>query len=46
MAELMESWYWTVLPYRSVRHLPNLRLSPAAVKEERARKPQLLCDHS
>ena len=24
----------------------NLKLSPAAVKVERARKPRLLCDHS
>ena len=35
-----------VLPYRLVRELENLKLSPAAVKAERARKPRLLCDHS
>ena len=46
MAEFVESRYSAVLPYRSVRELPNLCLSPAAVKEERARKPRLLCDHS
>ena len=34
------------LPYRLVRELENLKLSPAAVKVERARKPRLLCDHS
>jgi hypothetical protein len=34
------------LPYRLVRDLPQLQPSPAAVKEERERKPHLLCDHS
>ena len=29
-----------------VRDLPQLQLSPAAVKDERDRKPRLLCDHS
>jgi hypothetical protein len=46
MAEFIESCFWTVLPYRLVRDLPQLQLSPAAVKEERERKPQVLCDHS
>ena len=35
-----------MLPYELVRHLDALMLSPAAVKEERERKPRLLCDHS
>ena len=46
MAEFIENGFWVVLPYSQVRHLPNLQLSPAAVKEERDRKPRLLCDHS
>ena len=46
LSEFIESKYWVVLPYRLVRHLQNLMLSPAAVKEERERKPRLLCDHS
>jgi len=46
MAEFIENKFWTVLPYDEVRHLPNLQLSPAAVKDERDRKPRLLCDHS
>ena len=46
MAEFIESRFWVVLPYRQVRHLPSLQLSPAAVKEERDRKPRVLCDHS
>jgi hypothetical protein len=46
MAEFIDNRFWVVLPYRAVAHLPNLQLSPAAVKEERERKPRLLCDHS
>ena len=46
MAEFMQSGFWTVLPYRMVRELPKLRISPLGVKEERERKPRLVCDHS
>ena len=46
MTEFIESGFWAVLPYRQVRDLPALMLSPAAVKEERERKPRVLCDHS
>jgi len=27
MADMMAKGYWTILPYRLVRHLPNLRIS-------------------
>ena len=46
MSEFIDNRFWAVLPYRTVTHLPNLQLSPAAVKEECERKPRLLCDHS
>ena len=46
MAEFIENKFWMVLPYDQVRDLPNLQLSPAAVKDERDRKPRLLSDHS
>ena len=46
MSEFIENGFWVVLPYSKVQGLPNLQLSPAAVKEERDRKPRLLCDHS
>ena len=46
MAEFIENKFWAVLPYELVRDLQELMLSPAAVKEERDRKPRLLCDHS
>lgn len=45
MAEFVESKFWAVLPYSVIRHLP-LMLSPAAVKDERDRKPRLIIDHS
>ena len=46
MAEFIENKFWTVLPYDKVKNFPALQLSPAAVKDERDRKPRLLCDHS
>ena len=46
MAEFIESKFWAVLPYRVIRDQEQLMFSPAAVKDERDRKPRLLCDHS
>ena len=46
LAEFIESGFWVVLPYELVKHLPELQLSPCSVKEERERRPRLLCDHS
>ena len=46
MSEFIDKRFWAVLPYHLVRHLPDLMLSPAAVKDERNRKPHFLCDHS
>ena len=46
MAEFIENRFWVVLPYDVVRDLEQLMLWPAALKEERERKPRLLCDHS
>ena len=45
-SEFIESKFWVLLPYRLVRHFENLQLSPAAVKDERDRKPRLLSDHT
>ena len=39
MANNIENKFWMVLPYDLVRDQPNLMLSPAAVKEERERRP-------
>ena len=46
MSEFIDSRFWVVLPYSLVCDTPQLQLSPAAVKEERERRPRLLCDHS
>jgi hypothetical protein len=46
MSKFIENKFWTVLPYNSVKHITRLQLSPAAIKDERDRKPRLLCDHS
>jgi hypothetical protein len=46
MAEFVEKGFWTVLPYRSVQHLPNLRLSPLGVVPQRDRRPRLIVDLS
>ena len=46
LAEFIESKSWIVLPYSLVRLLEEIMFSPAAVKDERDRKPRLLCDHS
>ena len=46
MADNIENKFWMVLLCKQVQDLPQLMLSPAAVKEERERCPRLLCDHS
>lgn len=46
MAEFIDAKSWLVLPYEIVKDLEQIMFSPAAVKEERDRKPRLLCDHS
>ena len=35
MADNIENKFWMVLPHKQVRDLPQLMLSPAAVKKER-----------
>ena len=35
MADFIENRFWMVLPYELIRHLEELMMSPAAVKEER-----------
>ena len=45
-SEFIENKFWIVLPFDLVKHEPSLQLSAAAVKEERDRKPRLICDHS
>ena len=46
MVGFIEDGFWTVLPYSIVRGYEELQIWPGAIKEERDRKPRLLCDHS
>jgi hypothetical protein len=42
MAEFIKNKFWVVLPYEIARNLEEIMFSPAAVKDERDRKPRLL----
>lgn len=46
MSDFADRGFWAILPYELVKDLPNLKLSPAAVKPERERRPRLLVDHT
>ncbi len=46
LVDFIENKFWLVSPYRSVRNLQALQLSPAAVKEECDRCPRVMCDHA
>jgi len=46
LSDFLEKGFWTVLPYRLIRHLPNLRLSPLGVVPQRDRRPRLIVDLS
>ena len=46
MAEFIESKFWVVLPSNLIQDEEDIMFSPSAVKDERNRKPRLLCDHS
>lgn len=38
--------YWVVVPYRTVRHMRHLRISPLGVVPKRDRRPRLIVDHT
>ena len=46
MADFISNKFWMVLPYKLLQSNNDLHLSPAAVKEERERRPRLISDHS
>ena len=46
MAAMMEQRFWIVLPYRLVKHIPALRLSPLGVIPQRDRRPRVIVDFS
>ena len=46
MAVFIGNGFWVVLPYDIVKDLPGLYPSPLGCKEERCRRPRLVCDHT
>ncbi len=44
MADMVAKGYWTVLPYRLVRELHNLQLSPIGVVPQGDRRPRIIVD--
>lgn len=45
-ADMVAAGQWLVLPYRCVRHLQNLRLSPTGVVPQRNRRPRPIVDYT
>ena len=43
---MVDAGQWLVLPYRSIRHLPGLRLSPMGVVPQRDRRPRPIVDYT
>jgi hypothetical protein len=45
-ADMMEAGQWVVVPYRCVRHLRGLRLSPTGVVPQKNRRPRNIVDYT
>jgi hypothetical protein len=43
---MIKKGHWTLLPYRSVRLIPGLRISPMGVVPQRERRPRTIVDYS
>ena len=46
MQDMIDRQYWVVLPYKLVRSLPNLRISPLGVVPQRERRPRIIVDYT
>lgn len=46
MLDMVKRKYWTVVPYRTIRHLPGLKISPAGVVPQRNRRPRTIIDYT
>ena len=46
MLDMVRRQYWTVVPYKAVRHLPQLKISPAGVIPQRNRRPRTIIDYT
>ena len=46
LADMVDRATWVVLPYHTLRHLPNLRVSPMGVVPQHERRPRPIVDYS
>lgn len=46
MVDMVRRGYWVVVPYHVIRHLLGLKISPAGVVPQRARRPRTIIDFS
>ena len=46
MLDFVEKGFFTLLPWRLVKNLPGLRVSPLGIIPQRERRPRLTVDHS
>jgi len=46
MLDMVRKKYWVVLPFHTVKHLPNLKLAPAGVVPQCTRRPRPIIDHT
>ena len=46
LADMVEAGHWLVLPYSSVRHATDLRISPLGVVPQRDRRPRPIVDYT
>jgi hypothetical protein len=46
MLEFVRKGYWVLLPYRLVRKMKHLRLSPMGIIPQRERRPRLIVDYT
>lgn len=44
--DYVEKGFWLLLPYRVLRHMKELRLSPLGIVPQRGRRPRLIVDYS
>ena len=46
LADMVEAGHWLVLPYSTVRHATDLRISPLGVVPQRDRRPRPIVDYT
>ena len=46
LLDFVKKGFWMVLPYRLVKHMRHLRLSPLGVVPQRERRPRLIVDYT